>query len=161
MTLLTLGINHKTAPVAVREKVAFAPDHLPAQLREANASHGVQEIAILSTCNRTELYFTADHDNASLLLQWMNQVHGVALEELEACHYAHVGEDAVQHGESVHEGTRSVQGPQLQEEGDHSAQEPACCAVSRIRHHAKAEPRLRTMAEPEQCRCIGPERGRQ
>ncbi len=108
MTLLTLGINHKTAPVAVREKVAFAPDHLPAQLREANASHGVQEIAILSTCNRTELYFTADHDNASLLLQWMNQVHGVSLEELEACHYAHVGEDAVQHIMSVASGLDSL-----------------------------------------------------
>lgn len=108
MTLLTLGINHKTAPVAVREKVAFAPDHLPAQLREANASHGVQEIAILSTCNRTELYFTADHDNAGLLLQWMNQVHGVSLEELEACHYAHVGEDAVQHIMSVASGLDSL-----------------------------------------------------
>lgn len=108
MTLLTLGINHKTAPVAVREKVAFAPDHLPAQLREANSSHGVQEIAILSTCNRTELYFTADHEDAALLLQWMNQVHGVPLEELSNCHYALAGEEAVQHVMRVASGLDSL-----------------------------------------------------
>jgi glutamyl-tRNA reductase len=108
MTLLTLGINHKTAPVAVREKVAFAPNHLPAQLREANSSFGVQEIAILSTCNRTELYFTANHDDASLLLQWLNQVHGVSLDELSACHYALTGEEAVQHIMRVASGLDSL-----------------------------------------------------
>jgi glutamyl-tRNA reductase len=108
MTLLTLGINHKTAPVAVREKVAFAPDHLPAQLREANSSHGVQEIAILSTCNRTELYFTADHEDAGRLLQWMHEVHGVPLEELSTCHYQLTGEDAVQHIMRVASGLDSL-----------------------------------------------------
>lgn len=108
MTLLTLGINHKTAPVAVREKVAFAPDHLPAQLREANSSHGVQEIAILSTCNRTELYFTAEHGDASLLLKWMNEIHDVSLDELESCHYVLTGEDAVQHIMRVASGLDSL-----------------------------------------------------
>jgi glutamyl-tRNA reductase len=108
MTLLTLGINHKTAPVAVREKVAFAPDHLPAQLREANSSHGVQEIAILSTCNRTELYFTAEHSDASLLLKWMNEIHDVSLDELESCHYILTGEAAVQHIMRVASGLDSL-----------------------------------------------------
>jgi glutamyl-tRNA reductase len=108
MTLLTLGINHKTAPVAVREKVAFAPDRLSAQLREANSSHGVQEIAILSTCNRTELYFTAEHGDASLLLKWMNEIHDVSLDELESCHYVLTGEDAVQHIMRVASGLDSL-----------------------------------------------------
>jgi glutamyl-tRNA reductase len=108
MTLLTLGINHKTAPVAVREKVAFAPDLLPAQLREANSSHGVQEIAILSTCNRTELYFTTEHEDASLLLKWMNHIHDVSLDELESCHYQLAGEDAVQHIMRVASGLDSL-----------------------------------------------------
>jgi glutamyl-tRNA reductase len=108
MTLLTLGINHKTAPVAVREKVAFAPDHLSAQLREANSSHGVQEIAILSTCNRTELYFTAEHSDASLLLKWMNEIHDVSLDELESCHYVLTGEEAVQHIMRVASGLDSL-----------------------------------------------------
>jgi len=108
MTLLTLGINHKTAPVALREKVAFAPDLLPSQLREANSSHGVQEIAILSTCNRTELYFTTEHGDASLLLKWMNEIHDVSLDELESCHYALTGEDAVQHIMRVASGLDSL-----------------------------------------------------
>jgi glutamyl-tRNA reductase len=108
MTLLTLGINHKTAPVAVREKVAFAPDHLLAQLRQVNISHGVDEIAILSTCNRTELYFTAKDNNPSALLQWLHQIHDVSLEQLESCHYALTGESAVQHIMRVASGLDSL-----------------------------------------------------
>ncbi|MAA71265.1 MAG: glutamyl-tRNA reductase [Bermanella sp.] len=108
MTLLTLGINHKTAPVAVREKVAFAPDHLPAQLRQVNVSHGVDEIAILSTCNRTELYFTAKDNNPSALLNWLQQVHDVPLDQLESCHYALTGETAVQHIMRVASGLDSL-----------------------------------------------------
>lgn len=108
MTLLTLGINHKTAPVAVREKVAFAPDHLPAQLRQVNATHGVDEIAILSTCNRTELYFTAKNNDPSALLSWLEQVHGVPLEQLQSCHYALKDEAAVQHIMRVASGLDSL-----------------------------------------------------
>ena len=108
MTLLTLGINHKTAPVAVREKVAFAPDHLPAQLRQVNVSHGVDEIAILSTCNHTELYFTAKDNNPSALLNWLQQVHDVPLDQLESCHYALTGETAVQHIMRVASGLDSL-----------------------------------------------------
>ena len=108
MTLLTLGINHKTAPVHVREKVAFAPDHLPRQLRDANGTHGVQEVAILSTCNRTELYFCAEHQDASSLLQWMHEIHDVPLAELDACHYSLTGEEAVQHIMRVASGLDSL-----------------------------------------------------
>ena len=108
MTLLTLGINHKTAPVHVREKVAFAPDHLPRQLRDANSTLGVQEVAILSTCNRTELYFCAEHGDASSLLKWMHETHDVPLEQLDACHYALAGEEAVQHIMRVASGLDSL-----------------------------------------------------
>lgn len=108
MTLLTLGINHKTAPVAVREKVAFAPDSLPAQLRQAVASLGIEEIAILSTCNRTELYFSAKQHDTDPLLTWLQDVHNVELGQLQTCHYAHVGEDAVQHIMRVASGLDSL-----------------------------------------------------
>jgi len=108
MTLFTLGINHKTAPVDVREKVAFAPDHLPAQLRDAQAAPGVQEIAILSTCNRTELYFTADHADANQLLDWMHRIHNVHMDQLEVCHYAKTDEQAVQHIMRVASGLDSL-----------------------------------------------------
>ncbi len=56
MTLLALGLNHKTAPVDIRERVAFTPEKLPVALRELRANNSVTEVAILSTCNRTELY---------------------------------------------------------------------------------------------------------
>jgi len=108
MTLLTLGINHKTAPVAVREKVAFAPDSLPAQLRQAIGGLGIEEIAILSTCNRTELYFTADDTDPVRLLAWLQDIHNVELEQLQSCHYTLADEQAVQHIMRVASGLDSL-----------------------------------------------------
>ena len=56
MPLLVIGINHRTAPVEIREKVVFAGDELPAALQELSGVAGVRESLIVSTCNRTELY---------------------------------------------------------------------------------------------------------
>jgi glutamyl-tRNA reductase len=108
MTLLALGINHKTAPVAVREKVAFAPDLLPAQLRDANSAPGMQEIAILSTCNRTELYCTVEGMDTSKLLEWLHKTHGVPVSQLTDCHYALSDEGAVKHLMRVASGLDSL-----------------------------------------------------
>lgn len=108
MTLITLGINHKTAPVAIREQVAFAPDQLPAQLRDANCAQGVQEVAILSTCNRTELYCCTEGDDPKVLLDWLHRVHGVTPQQLESYHYCLSGEQAVQHLMRVASGLDSL-----------------------------------------------------
>ncbi|MGD9748243.1 MAG: glutamyl-tRNA reductase [Verrucomicrobiales bacterium] len=54
--LLCLGINHKTAPVEVREKLAFADSHLPEAIREMRRLEGMEETVVLSTCNRVEIY---------------------------------------------------------------------------------------------------------
>lgn len=56
MSLLALGINHNTASVALRERVAFGPDRIDRALRELVEQPGVSEAVIVSTCNRTELY---------------------------------------------------------------------------------------------------------
>ena len=56
MTLIVFGINHKTAPVEIREKVAFSPDTLVDALDSLGETSGVQESVIVSTCNRTEVY---------------------------------------------------------------------------------------------------------
>ena len=56
MSLYTLGLNHQTAPLAVRERIAFSPDALGHALRDLLARPKVKEAAILSTCNRTEVY---------------------------------------------------------------------------------------------------------
>lgn len=108
MTLLALGINHKTASVAVREQVAFAPDLLPSQLRDANSTSGMQEIAILSTCNRTELYCTVEGVEHSDLLAWMEKIHGVPIAQLQDCHYALSNEEAVKHLMRVASGLDSL-----------------------------------------------------
>lgn len=56
MGYITAGINHRTAPIALREQVAFSADQLPDALQNARSHTGIEEIVILSTCNRTEIY---------------------------------------------------------------------------------------------------------
>ncbi len=97
MALLALGINHKTAPVSVREKVAFSPEHMEEALNQAREQGQVREVAILSTCNRTELYCSADLNGSRALLEWMGRYHGLEFGELESCSYVHWDKDAVRH----------------------------------------------------------------
>ncbi|MCW9051213.1 MAG: glutamyl-tRNA reductase [Motiliproteus sp.] len=97
MALLALGINHKTASVAVREKVAFAPEQMEDALVQACQFPEVDEIAILSTCNRTELYCSGQTNGVEKLLEWMSTYHGVELSDLQNCSYQHLDDDAVTH----------------------------------------------------------------
>lgn len=60
MTLLALGINHKTAPVSLREGVAFSPESLDQVLTSLLQQPLVQGGVVLSTCNRTELYISVE-----------------------------------------------------------------------------------------------------
>ncbi|WP_269531598.1 glutamyl-tRNA reductase [Chitinimonas sp. BJYL2] len=71
MSLFALGLNHETAPISVREKLAFSPEELRAAVAELVATHGVHEAAIVSTCNRTELYASARDE--AILLDWLAQ----------------------------------------------------------------------------------------
>ena len=56
MTLIAFGINHKTAPIELREKIAFSPDAIVQALASLRQETGATESVILSTCNRTEVY---------------------------------------------------------------------------------------------------------
>ena len=63
MGIIALGINHKTAPVAVREKVSFDPATMPDVLQQVLESLSpVKEVSILSTCNRTEIYCSYENE---------------------------------------------------------------------------------------------------
>jgi len=98
MALLALGINHKTAPVEVRERVAFAPEKLAQALHEAQQHARLSEVAILSTCNRTELYCsTTELEGTRALLEWLGRYHGLDVEELQRCSYAYWDDAAVRH----------------------------------------------------------------
>ncbi len=97
MTLLTLGINHKTAPVDIREKVAFAPENLAQALKELVSERAVNEAAILSTCNRTELYCSLSSADREVLINWISHFHQLQNEELAPYIYSYADNEAVQH----------------------------------------------------------------
>ena len=99
MALLAFGINHKTAPVDVREKVAFSTDKLEAALRDLIARGAVNECAIVSTCNRTELYcgFDEERSNVENILNWFREYHDLDSDEIEPYLYTHLDNLAVQH----------------------------------------------------------------
>ncbi|WP_458524943.1 glutamyl-tRNA reductase [Onishia taeanensis] len=97
MTLLALGINHKTAAVEVREQVAFTPAQLEAALTELRALPEVQEAALLSTCNRTELYCVIERDGEAAILDWLSRFHALGVEQLTAAAYHYLDGDAARH----------------------------------------------------------------
>lgn len=82
MPFVVIGINHRTAPVEIREKVVFAEQELGAALREMTNLPGVREGVIISTCNRTELYCLTD-DGEPPLTQWLTRWHDLAAHKLD------------------------------------------------------------------------------
>jgi len=106
MQLLTLGVNHHTAPLAIREQVAFGPDKLVQALHELTQSQRASEVAILSTCNRTELYVnTPSPDDVT---QWLADFHHIERRELAPYLYALPREKAAQHAFRVAAGLDSM-----------------------------------------------------
>ncbi len=97
MTLVAFGINHKTAPVDIREKVAFSPEKVHEALQNLVNQDAVHEAVILSTCNRTEVYCGLDDSANDAVLQWLSDYHQLPLEAISPYIYAHLGSDAVQH----------------------------------------------------------------
>lgn len=98
MPLLALGINHKTAPVDLREKVSFSPDALPLALRDLTERPRVSEAAIVSTCNRTEIVCTVeDGVAADTVVDWFHHYHQIPREQLEPYVYTHPDQFAVRH----------------------------------------------------------------
>jgi glutamyl-tRNA reductase len=106
MSFNILGINHKTAPVALREKVAFGAERLIAALRTMRQELGVVEVVILSTCNRTEVYWSGAA-NGTELTQWLENHHGNNL-DLASSLYIHQESGAVEHTFKVASGLDSM-----------------------------------------------------
>ena len=97
MTLLALGINHRTASVAVREQVAFTPTRLESALTELRNLPQISEAAVLSTCNRTELYCVTDAAGEHAVLDWLGRFHNLRIEDLSRCAYHYLDNDAARH----------------------------------------------------------------
>jgi glutamyl-tRNA reductase len=97
MPLLTLGINHQTAPVEIREKVTFAPDQMDQALQQAKALTGVNEAVIVSTCNRTELYCEVADQYENSISDWLTEFHHLGDVELAPYLYQYRDQDAARH----------------------------------------------------------------
>lgn len=105
MQLYVIGVNHTTAPIQIREHVAFNSEHLGNALRELT-SHGATEAAILSTCNRTELYCTTD--NPQKPLNWLSQYHQLEKDAIAPYIYTLPNDEAVKHAFRVASGLDSM-----------------------------------------------------
>lgn len=115
MALVLLGINHNTANIDFREQVAFPPDKVGDAIRRGSALEGVEELVIVSTCNRTELYVQIDLGEASAvdpdiyieetllreqehrLIAWLSEFHGLKEEEVRRSTYFRWRDDVIRH----------------------------------------------------------------
>jgi len=99
MDIIVLGLNHKTAPVHIRERVAFPEKTIHEPLRALHASPGVRETMILSTCNRVEIAAVVDgrEQGAAAVRAFVARHHDVPEGELAPHLYLHAGADAVRH----------------------------------------------------------------
>lgn len=115
MALVLLGINHNTANVEFREQVAFSPEKVADAIARARELPGMEELVIVSTCNRTELYMHVNMGDASpmgadaqsdkslerveedRLIAWLGEYHGLDRAQLRQCSYFHWREDVLRH----------------------------------------------------------------
>ena len=97
MQLVTYGINHTTAPVKIREQIAFNADNLPAALASLQQWPGIVEAVIISTCNRTEIYCRTTDEYDSNIDIWLHQFHQQAEQSLNQYIYQHNDNHAIQH----------------------------------------------------------------
>jgi glutamyl-tRNA reductase len=104
-SLFALGLNHQTAPLAVRERVVFHVERLHDALKELKRGLA-HEAAILSTCNRTEVYVSGERPDE--LAGWLAQYHRLAASELEQYLYTFPDEQAVRHAFRVASGLDSM-----------------------------------------------------
>ena len=108
MALIALGLNHLCAPIALRERAAFSVETTGGALADLILQPGIREAAILSTCNRTELYCNVEPGAESSPFAWLHQhrqLHGANIEEFL---YRHHDADAVRHLFRVATGLESM-----------------------------------------------------
>lgn len=96
MELVAYGINHNTAPVDIRENIAFNADTLPQALSALKQRPGVQEAVIVSTCNRTEIYCHLDGDKTDVI-DWLHQYHEQPQNGLDNYLYQYQGDEVIRH----------------------------------------------------------------
>jgi len=108
MHLFNFGINHRTAPVEIREQTSFAPEKLETALTDIRQAGGVNEATILSTCNRTEIYCSHEQGDPAGIIDWFCDYHALAADRISPYIYRHPGREAVRHAFRVASGLDSM-----------------------------------------------------
>ncbi|OFA31646.1 glutamyl-tRNA reductase [Glaciecola punicea] len=97
MSFIAIGINHQTAPVNIREKVAFTPTTLAGALKDYAQRKKNAELVILSTCNRTEIFANSEQISPADLSTWLAEIHQLDLSELGQYLYTYENAPAIRH----------------------------------------------------------------
>lgn len=150
MVFIAYGLNHKTAPIALREKVALTDSHQDILLNQLLEDTVANEAALLSTCNRTEIY--CDTDDPERLTYWFSSNYAIPTPTLAKHIYMYPDREAVRHTLRVASGLDSMMlgEPQIFGQMKHAFQR--ACRVGTIKTHLrpifeyifKASKRIRT-----------------
>lgn len=108
MTLIAVGINHNTAPVSIRERLAYPAETLASSLQELWRINEISEAAILSTCNRTELYCNTAQANQDILINWVAQSKNLPPADFTPYLYTRTDSDLIRHMFRVASGLDSM-----------------------------------------------------
>ncbi|MGD7035374.1 glutamyl-tRNA reductase [Methylotuvimicrobium buryatense] len=97
MTLLAVGINYNTAPVSIRERLAYPAEILDSSLKDLWRLRDISEAAILSTCNRTEFYCESSNENKHILIDWIAQTRKIKPNDLTPYLYTYNDSQLIRH----------------------------------------------------------------
>jgi glutamyl-tRNA reductase len=97
MSILTLGLNHNTAPILIRERLVFPAERIKSALKDLIQLPQIGEAAILSTCNRTELYCGIETDDQDILIDWIAQEQRLQREDFQPYLYFHTDAETIRH----------------------------------------------------------------
>ncbi|MBA3029452.1 MAG: glutamyl-tRNA reductase, partial [Desulfobacteraceae bacterium] len=97
--ILIIGLNHNTAPVEIRECIAFSGEEAASGVERLHELHPVQEAMLISTCNRVEVLVTTDHSEETLsaVTAFLSEFKQIPMESFKNSLYIHAGDDAVRH----------------------------------------------------------------
>jgi glutamyl-tRNA reductase len=108
MPLIVLGTSHHTAPIEIRERLAVGKDHCAEAVQELSAIPTIEEVVVLSTCNRTEVYCLGAQGSVPRIHDWMRRSGGFSGDELDGHLYRHRNASAVSHLFRVASGLESL-----------------------------------------------------
>ena len=146
MSIVVLGLNHKSAPLEIRERMAFHAQEVPTALEQLHAIDPQGEFVLLSTCNRVELYYAGEQkadEIAGRLIEFHGRFHQIEPEVFRSALYLHENEDAVRHLLLVSAGLDSMVLGEAQILGQVKESYKTACAaktsgkiLNRLFHHA-------------------------